>query len=234
MHDRIYVIDETLYATGTSTDDEPDGMAAHGISLAEVEKAIAAERTRRGLVSVDVWAGENVEHDGTYYRDATVFVSEVEPAVDCEHLFVAVQEAGKRAGDVWRIADSIGVAQRDDEDTYQWLERAVADLKQRVSPGPAIIGSTSCETRFGTWGDPPAPRTDRRRPRIFTFVNGSEIDVDRYLGLDATAISRTDHGDLPAITFQLGHGGFLRVAFASEQQRVDELARLRAFRDGAA
>jgi len=104
----------------------------------------------------------------------------------------------------------------------------------RESAGPVIIGSSSCETRFGTWGDPPSPRTDRRRPRIFTFANGSEIDVDRYLGLDATAISRTDHGDRPAITFQLGHGGFLRVAFASEQQRVDELARLRAFRDGAA
>jgi len=105
----------------------------------------------------------------------------------------------------------------------------------RMFLGPGMIESfTVCETRFGTWGDPPSPRTDRRRPRIFTFANGSEIDVDRYLGLDATATSRTDSGDRPAITFQLGHGGFLRVAFESEQQRVDELARLRAFRDGAA
>ena len=101
-------------------------------------------------------------------------------------------------------------------------------VQVRMFLGPGMIES------FGTWGDPPSPRTDRRRPRIFTFANGSEIDVDRYLGLDATATSRTDSGDRPAITFQLGHGGFLRVAFESEQQRVDELARLRAFRDGAA
>lgn len=113
-----------------------------------------------------------------------------------------------------------------------WHAQQLAELRE--SAGPVIIGSSSCETRFGTWGDPPSPRTDRRRPRIFTFANGSEIDVDRYLGLDATATSRTDSGDRPAITFQLGHGGFLRVAFESEQQRVDELARLRAFRDGAA
>ena len=151
------------------------------------------------------------EHEGARPVDPAQRLREILAAkpVDCEHLFVAAQEAGKRSGDVWRIADSIGIEQRDDEDTYQWLERSVRELQAK------------------------ARRTDRR-PRIFTFANGSEIDVDRYLGLDATAISRTDHGDRPAITFQLGHGGFLRVAFESEQQRADELARLRAFRDGAA
>jgi hypothetical protein len=63
-----------------------------------------------------------------------------------------------------------------------------------------------------------------KRPRLFEFANGSEIDVDRYLALDATA---REH----VATFQLHHS-YHRVYFDSDEQRTAELARMRAFRDG--
>jgi hypothetical protein len=65
-----------------------------------------------------------------------------------------------------------------------------------------------------------------KRPRLFEFANGSEIDVDRYLALDATA---REH----VATFQLHHG-YHRVFFDSDEQRATELERMRAFRDGRA
>jgi hypothetical protein len=63
-----------------------------------------------------------------------------------------------------------------------------------------------------------------RRPRLFEFVNGSEIDVDRYIALDATACEHV-------ATFQLHHS-YHRVYFDSDEQRASELERMRAFRDG--
>jgi hypothetical protein len=65
-----------------------------------------------------------------------------------------------------------------------------------------------------------------KRPRLFEFVNGSEIDVDRYIALDATA---SEH----VATFQLHHS-YHRVYFDSDEQRAAELERMRAFRDGRA
>jgi hypothetical protein len=65
-----------------------------------------------------------------------------------------------------------------------------------------------------------------KRPRLFEFVNGSEIDVDRYIALDATA---REH----VATFQLHHS-YHRVYFDSDEQREAELERMRAFRDGRA
>jgi hypothetical protein len=63
-----------------------------------------------------------------------------------------------------------------------------------------------------------------KRPRLFEFANGSEIDVDRYIALDATA---REH----VATFQLHHS-YHRVYFESDEQRTAELERMRAFRDG--
>jgi hypothetical protein len=63
-----------------------------------------------------------------------------------------------------------------------------------------------------------------KRPRLFEFVNGSEVDVDRYIALDATA---REH----VATFQLHHS-YHRVYFDSDEQRASELERMRAFRDG--
>jgi hypothetical protein len=63
-----------------------------------------------------------------------------------------------------------------------------------------------------------------KRPRLFEFANGSEIDVDRYIALDATA---REH----VATFQLHHS-YHRVYFESDEQRAAELERMRAFRDG--
>jgi hypothetical protein len=63
-----------------------------------------------------------------------------------------------------------------------------------------------------------------KRPRLFEFANGSEIDVDRYLALDATASNHV-------ATFQLHHS-YHRVYFDSDEQRTAELERMRAFRDG--
>lgn len=65
-----------------------------------------------------------------------------------------------------------------------------------------------------------------KRPRLFEFANGSEVDVDRYLALDATA---REH----VATFQLHHS-YHRVYFDSDEQRASELERMRAFRDGRA
>ncbi len=124
-------------------------------------------------------------------------------------------------------AEAVAVVAVSLADAALWAESPVEIGGYHYCDGPVYLSTQEQREIY-------RPRAHDRRPRIFTFANGSEIDVDRYLGLDATAISRTDSGDRPAITFQLGHGGFLRVAFESEQQRVDELARLRAFRDGAA
>jgi hypothetical protein len=71
-----------------------------------------------------------------------------------------------------------------------------------------------------------------KRPRLFEFANGSEVDVDRYLALDATAHEHRRPGDsVPVATFQLHHS-YHRVYFESDEQRASELERMRAFRDG--
>jgi hypothetical protein len=71
-----------------------------------------------------------------------------------------------------------------------------------------------------------------KRPRLFMFANGSEIDVDRYIALDATAHEHRRPGEsVPVATFQLHHS-YHRVFFDSDEQRAAELDRMRAFRDG--
>ena len=64
----------------------------------------------------------------------------------------------------------------------------------------------------------------RPRPRLYTFSNGSEIDVDKYIGVDATA---NGCGAL----FQFRHG-FTMIRFIGNDQRESELAAMRSFRDG--
>lgn len=72
------------------------------------------------------------------------------------------------------------------------------------------------------------------RRRLFMFSDGSEVDVDNYVGLDADAISRRLTFEWPAAMFQFSDGGCLSVRFASTDDRTAELERMRAFRDGRA
>lgn len=161
-----------------------------------------------------------IERDGWGLAGILTHIEEIRDEVERGGPFCV--EASDRPSTIERIAGMCGLPRSSaDEPALAWLERAVRwNAEQRLRPEQS--------------SDSGSQRSDARRKRIFTFANGSEIDVDRYLGMDATATARIDNGVRPAITFQLGHGGFLRVAFESEQQRVDELARLRAFRDGAA
>jgi hypothetical protein len=165
--------------------------------------------------------GRTHDHDellGQVMRTTSLSLAEATAlSMDGLRKLVDLAAQARRVGELQELAYK---KQREAARLHHELEECRRKAVQIERLDTQVEAGVEAELEFDDARKPSHPQ------RRFVFVTGDEVDVDKIVALDANAPSSIAH-------ISVGHGTFVRVRFGSDEQRREQIAAMRAFRDGS-